>query len=84
MPKHLKHSSCVYIYLPQVGVMFGSPEVTSGGNALKFYASMRVDIRKIAPVKLGEEIIGNRVRCKVLTRRRLTVFNYFNCLYIKF
>lgn len=49
----------------KVGVMFGSPETTSGGRALKFYASVRIDIRKIQSIKAGEEVIGNRTRVKI-------------------
>lgn len=66
---HLSKQSTTLLFINQirhkVGVMFGNPEVTSGGNALKFYASMRMDIRRIAPVKQGETIVGNRVRVKV-------------------
>ena len=50
----------------KIGVMFGSPETTTGGNALKFYASLRMDIRRIAAIKNGEEVIGNRTKVKVV------------------
>jgi len=53
----------------KIGVMFGNPETTPGGNALKFYASIRLDIRKIAQIKDGEDIIGNRVRVKVVKNK---------------
>jgi recombination protein RecA len=53
----------------KIGVMFGSPETTPGGNALKFYASVRLDIRKIGQIKDGEDIIGNRVRVKVVKNK---------------
>src|SRR5690606_31602173 len=49
----------------KIGVMFGSPETTTGGNALKFYASMRLDVRRIGQVKVGDEIVGGRTRVKV-------------------
>ena len=49
----------------KIGVMFGSPETTSGGNALKFYSSVRMDIRRIGAIKNGDEIIGNSTRVKV-------------------
>ncbi len=53
----------------KIGVMFGSPETTSGGNALKFYATMRLDIRRIAALKAGQEVIGNRTRVKVVKNK---------------
>ncbi|MDD5218234.1 MAG: recombinase RecA [Candidatus Omnitrophica bacterium] len=53
----------------KIGVMFGNPETTPGGKALKFYASMRLDIRRIASLKKGEEVIGNRVRVKVVKNK---------------
>ncbi len=53
----------------KIGVMFGNPETTTGGRALKFYASVRLDIRKIAPLKEGEEIIGSRVKVKVVKNK---------------
>lgn len=53
----------------KIGVMFGNPETTTGGNALKFYASVRVDIRRIAQIKQGEEIVGNRTRVKVVKNK---------------
>jgi recombination protein RecA len=66
-------SDCLLIFINQVrhkiGVMFGNPEVTSGGNALKFYASVRLDIRRIGSIKQGEEILGNRTRVKVVKNK---------------
>ncbi|MBI3541608.1 MAG: recombinase RecA [Deltaproteobacteria bacterium] len=53
----------------KIGVMFGNPETTSGGNALKFYASVRLDIRRIAPIKNGDQMIGNRTRVKVVKNK---------------
>ena len=53
----------------KIGVMFGSPETTTGGNALKFYASQRLDIRRIGSIKVGEEAVGNRVRVKVVKNK---------------
>ena len=53
----------------KIGVMFGNPETTTGGNALKFYASVRMDIRRIAQIKQGEEIVGNRTRVKVVKNK---------------
>jgi recombination protein RecA len=48
----------------QIGVMFGNPETTTGGKALKFYSSVRLDIRRIAQIKKGEEVVGSRTRVK--------------------
>jgi recombination protein RecA len=53
----------------KIGVMYGSPETTTGGNALKFYATMRLDIRRIGPIKEGQDIIGNRTRVKVVKNK---------------
>lgn len=66
-------SNCTLFFINQIrmkiGVMFGSPETTSGGNALKFYASQRLDIRRIGTLKVGEQAIGNRVRVKVVKNK---------------
>ncbi|HQB50836.1 MAG TPA: recombinase RecA [bacterium] len=66
-------SKTIVIFINQlrmkIGVMFGNPETTTGGNALKFYASVRVDIRKIAQIKQGEKMLGNRVKCKVVKNK---------------
>ncbi len=65
----IKQTNTVVIFTNQlrmkIGVMFGSPETTSGGNALKFYSSMRLDIRRIQSIKIGGEVVGNRTRVKV-------------------
>jgi recombination protein RecA len=53
----------------KIGVMFGSPETTTGGNALKFYASVRLDIRRIGSIKKGEDVIGNETRVKVVKNK---------------
>lgn len=66
-------SNCCMVFINQlrmkIGVMFGSPEVTSGGNALKFYASVRLDIRRIGSIKNGSEVVGNRTRVKVVKNK---------------
>ncbi len=70
---HISRTSCTVIFINQIrmkiGVMFGSPETTTGGNALKFYASVRLDIRRIASIKQGEEAVGNRARVKVVKNK---------------
>jgi recombination protein RecA len=53
----------------KIGVMFGSPETTSGGRALKFYASIRIDIRKLEQIKVGQEVVGSRTRAKVVKNK---------------
>jgi recombination protein RecA len=58
----------------KIGVMFGSPETTSGGNALKFYASVRLDIRRVGSIKVGEDAIGNRTRVKVVKNKLASPF----------
>ncbi|MBN2484984.1 MAG: recombinase RecA [Bacteroidales bacterium] len=65
------NTCCVFInqLREKIGVMFGNPETTTGGNALKFYASTRVDIRKISQLKEGEEVTGNRVRVKIVKNK---------------
>jgi len=64
-------TTCIFInqLRDKIGVMFGSPETTTGGNALKFYASVRIDIRRVGPLKEGEEVIGNQVRVKVVKNK---------------
>jgi recombination protein RecA len=69
----INKSKCVTIFINQlrekVGVMFGNPETTSGGRALKFYASVRMDIRRIDSIKQGEDVLGNRTRVKVVKNK---------------
>jgi len=73
-----KRSNCMVVFINQIrmkiGVMFGSPETTTGGNALKFYASVRMDIRRIGAVKNGDEIIGNQTRVKVIKNKMAPPF----------
>lgn len=70
---NIKNSGCLAIFINQIrmkiGVMFGNPETTTGGNALKFYSSVRLDIRRIGSVKDGEEVIGNETRVKVVKNK---------------
>lgn len=69
----ISRSKCTVVFINQlrmkIGVMFGNPETTTGGNALKFYASVRMDIRRISQIKTSEEVIGNRVRVKVVKNK---------------
>jgi recombination protein RecA len=64
-------TTCIFInqLREKIGIMFGNPETTTGGNALKFYASVRLDIRKIGQIKEGDEVIGNQVRVKVIKNK---------------
>ncbi|WP_028293962.1 recombinase RecA [Oceanobacter kriegii] len=70
---NVKNANCLVIFINQIrmkiGVMFGSPETTTGGNALKFYASVRLDIRRTGSVKQGDEVIGNETRVKVVKNK---------------
>jgi recombination protein RecA len=69
----VKQSNCLLVFINQIrmkiGVMFGNPETTTGGNALKFYASVRLDIRRIGAVKQGDEVTGNETRVKVVKNK---------------
>lgn len=69
----ISKANCCCIFINQlrdkIGVMFGNPETTTGGNALKFYASMRIDIRRAAQIKDGEDVLGNRIRVKVVKNK---------------
>ena len=69
----IKQTNCLVIFINQIrmkiGVMFGSPETTTGGNALKFYSSVRLDIRRIGAVKEGDEVVGNETRVKVVKNK---------------
>ncbi|MCK5725411.1 MAG: recombinase RecA [Thiotrichaceae bacterium] len=70
---NIKRSNTIVIFINQIrmkiGVMFGSPETTTGGNALKFYSSVRIDIRRIGAIKKGDEIIGNNTRVKIVKNK---------------
>ena len=75
---NIKRSNCMVIFINQIrmkiGVMFGSPETTSGGNALKFYSSVRLDIRRYGAVKQGDEVVGNQTRVKVVKNKMAPPF----------
>ncbi|MBL4567859.1 MAG: recombinase RecA [Porticoccus sp.] len=70
---NIKNANCLVIFINQIrmkiGVMFGNPETTTGGNALKFYSSVRLDIRRIGAVKEGDEVVGNETRVKVVKNK---------------
>ena len=75
---NIQRSNCMVIFINQIrmkiGVMFGSPETTTGGNALKFYSSVRLDIRRIGAIKKGDEVIGNQTRVKVVKNKMAPPF----------
>jgi RecA protein len=83
----IKNANCLVVFINQIrmkiGVMFGNPETTTGGNALKFYSSVRLDIRRVGSVKDGEEIIGNETRVKVVKNKLAAPFRQvdFQILY---
>ncbi len=70
---NIKNANCLVIFINQIrmkiGVMFGNPETTTGGNALKFYASVRLDIRRTGAVKEGDEVVGSETRVKVVKNK---------------
>lgn len=79
---NIKRANCLVIFINQIrmkiGVMFGSPETTTGGNALKFYASVRLDIRRTGSIKKGDEIVGNETRVKVVKNKVAPPFREAN------
>jgi len=92
MTGNIKNANCLVIFINQIrmkiGVMFGSPETTTGGNALKFYSSVRLDIRRTGAIKEGDEVVGNETRVKIVKNKVSPPFKeahfqimYGRCIY---
>jgi len=82
LTSNIKRSNCMVVFINQIrmkiGVMFGSPETTTGGNALKFYSSVRLDIRRTGAIKKGDEVVGNETRVKVVKNKVAPPFKQAN------